>query len=179
MDIEEKKIWQVAAGETNRNYADLCLKWDVILNGPGIEGPWPECQMALKNKWELSPKKIRDLQRFAEEIADGDYIVLRIGSTDVFGVGIVVGEYEWHEEFGEVDGWDLNHIRRVKWLWQYNEIPKRFDTYTLRLGDAVQAMDSQPLMDWISDISIDKNFVNRPLVELPSQSKSIERSANE
>jgi hypothetical protein len=176
MDIEEKKIWQVAAGDTNRNYADLCLKWDVILNGPGSEGPWPECQMALKNKWELSSKKIGDLQRFAEEITDGDYIVLRMGTTDVFGVGIVLGKSEWHEEFGDIDGWDLNHIRRVKWLWRYNKNPKCFDTYTLKLGDVVQLMDSQPVIDWISGLSINQDSVKRSLIKLPSPSNNVEWS---
>lgn len=26
-----KQVWQVAAGDTDRNYVDLCLEWDVIL----------------------------------------------------------------------------------------------------------------------------------------------------
>jgi hypothetical protein len=31
MDVTQKKIWQVAAGDRDRNYADLCLEWDVVL----------------------------------------------------------------------------------------------------------------------------------------------------
>ena len=42
MNTFNKKIWQVAAGDTNRNYADICLFWDVILNGPGSEGANPD-----------------------------------------------------------------------------------------------------------------------------------------
>ncbi|MCH8077760.1 MAG: hypothetical protein IIC64_18275 [SAR324 cluster bacterium] len=147
MDITGKKIWQVAAGDTDRNYADICLKWDVILNGPGSAGPWPDCIPDLKSGWELSSKKISDLRRFTEKITDGDLVVLRIGTTDVFGVGFVMGEKEWHEEFGDIDGWDLQHIRRVKWVWKYSEDPKRFDTYTLKWGDTVQTMESQPVLD--------------------------------
>ena len=171
MDITGKKIWQVAAGDTNRNYADLCLHWDVILNGPGSEGSWPECQEELRKGWGLSSKKLTDLRRFAEEIADGDLVVLRMGTTDILGVGIVVGEYVWNEEFGDVDGWNLEHVRRVKWLWKYDDAPKRFDTYTLKFGDTVQEMDSQPVIDWILGLSINQNAIARPLIELPLPSR--------
>ncbi len=67
----------IAAGDTNRNYADICLKWDVILNGPRSVGNWPECQQALRDDWELSSRKVTNLRRFAEEVSDGDYVVLR------------------------------------------------------------------------------------------------------
>lgn len=172
MDIIEKKIWQVAAGDTNRNYADLCLHWDVILNGPGSEGAWPECQNALRESRGLSSRKLTDLRRFAEEIADGDLVVLRMGTSDILGVGIVVGEYLWNEEFGDIDGWDLEHVRRVKWVWKYGDTPKRFDTYTLKLGDTVQVMDSQPVIDWMAGITIAQSVIDRSLVEIPPNSKN-------
>jgi len=41
MDISGKPIWQQAAGDTDRDYSQLCLEWDVILNGPGYAGAWP------------------------------------------------------------------------------------------------------------------------------------------
>jgi len=173
MDIFGKKIWQVAAGDTNRNYADLCLYWDVILNGPGSEGAWPGCEKILREEWELSSRKITDLRRFAEEIHDGDIIVLRMGTTDILGIGMVVGDYIWNEEFGDIDGWDLQHVRRVKWLWKYDGTPKRFDTYSLKFGDTVQLMDSQVVIDWITGHSIDQNSTERPLIELPVPSKDI------
>lgn len=172
MNTFNKKIWQVAAGDTNRNYADICLFWDVILNGPGSEGAWPECAQILCSEWELSEKKITDLRRFAEEIKDGDLVVLRMGTTDVLGVGTVIGDYFWHEEFGDIDGWDLEHVRRVKWLWKYNKTPKKFDTYTLKFGDTVQLMDSKSVIDWIESLSVDQSFLDRPLKKLPQQSKN-------
>lgn len=91
MGISNKRIWQVAAGDAERCYADLCLEWDVILNGPGWAGPWPECAEALRRDYDLSTRKLRDLKWFCEEVADGDLVVLRLGTTDVFGVGEVVG----------------------------------------------------------------------------------------
>jgi hypothetical protein len=44
MNTDGKTIWQQAAGDTDRNYVDLCLKWDVILNGPGNAGSWHTCE---------------------------------------------------------------------------------------------------------------------------------------
>lgn len=174
MNLSGKTIWQVAAGDTDRNYADLCLCWDVVLNGPGSEGPWPECGQTLRKEWKLSSRKMTDLKRFTDEIADGDIIVLRIGTTDILGVGIVVGGYTWNEEFGDIDGWDLEHVRRVKWLWKYDGTPQRFDTYSLKFGDTVQVMDSQPVLDWISGLSIDENYSEIPLTKLPDPSKNID-----
>lgn len=169
MDISGKRIWQVAAGNADRNYADLCLCWDVILNGPGSDGPWPACAESLR-EW-VSARKLTDLRRFCEEISDGDIVVLRVGTTDVFGVGTVAGDYLWHEEFGDVDGWDLQHVRRVRWLWRYDATPMRFDTHTLKLGDCVQIMDSRPVLDWIAGLAVDQSTLERPLKELPEPSK--------
>ncbi len=174
MDVSGRRIWQVAAGDADRNYTDLCLEWDVILNGPGSEGPWPDCAEALRFDWGLSPRKLDDLQRFCEELKDGDLVVLRIGTADVYGVGEVVGDYLWHEEFGDVDGWGLQHTRRVRWLWRYEKVLQRFDTYTLKLGDTVQVMDSKPVLDWLAGLPVDQSAFERPLRELPPPSKDSE-----
>jgi hypothetical protein len=142
MNIGNTPVWQVAAGDTNHNYADVCLDWDVILNGPGSEGPCPACAEVLRTAWGLSSRKTTDLQRFAEDIAEGDYVVLRMGTTDVLGFGVIVGHYEWNDAFGDVDGWDLQHVRRVKWLWKYKGTAETFPAYTMKLGDTVQRLDA-------------------------------------
>src|SRR5690554_5438257 len=116
MNIQDKKVWQQACGDTNRNYSETCMRWGVILNGPGRYGPYPECiQRLQKGKW--SSRKITDLQRFAIQMQPGDIVVLRLGTNTILGVGIIVGNYEWHECFSDVDGWDLQHVRRVNWIW--------------------------------------------------------------
>ncbi len=35
---------------------------------------------------------------------DGVLVVLRLGTSDVYGVGEVVGDYQWVDEFGDGDG---------------------------------------------------------------------------
>jgi len=168
MNINNKSIWQQAAGDTDRNYSQLCLKWDVILNGPGYAGKWPNCKSILQEN-RCSSRKITDLKRFAVDIQDGDIVVLRLGTTDVLGVGIVIGDYEWLEEFADVDGWDLQHVRRVKWLWEYRKTPKKFPTYTLKQGDTTQRLDSdlKDVIAWLQSLNIPQSVFNRNISSLP------------
>ena len=86
MDILDRTIWQQASGDTNRDYAEWCLKWDVILNGPGRFGAFPGCVEVLKQNG-ISQKKITDLKRFSEIMLDKDLVVLRLGTKDILGVG--------------------------------------------------------------------------------------------
>ena len=165
MKIEGKRIWQQAAGDTNRNYIDLCLKWDVILNGPGSYGRWPDCQQNLHS--DSSSRKVTDLWRFCEEIKSGDLVVLRIGTKTVAAVGEVIGNYEHHEQFNDVDGWDLGHVRRVRWLWKNKDQPKYFPTYTLKRGDTTQELSASDVITWMQSLDIpDAAYDNSP-IELP------------
>lgn len=164
--------WQQAAGDSNRNYAEVCVKHDVILNGPGEYGHFFEKHDEYQNS-SLSSKKITDLRRFSFEMKEGDIVVLRIGTYAVVAVGIVVGDYEWLDCFGDVDGWDLEHVRRVKWLWSDLNNPKEFSTYTMKLGDTTQQLTSIDVIKWIETLNL--NFNSFPeLVKLPaSQNYSV------
>ena len=171
MDLSNKNIWQQACGDTDRNYADICLKWDVILNGPGYAGPYPECDTKLrKDGW--SSRKVTDLKRFAVDMKDGDIVVLRLGTTDVLGVGIIVGPYEWLEEFSDIDGWDLQHVRRVRWLWKNKTNSKTFPTYSLKQGDTTQKLSSGEVVDWLKNLKIKEDEYDRELAALPKLSDS-------
>lgn len=164
MDIATKRIWQQAAGDADRNYADLCIKWDVILNGPGYAGPWPQCKGALQEDG-LTSKKLSDLKRFSEDMADGDLVVLRLGTSLVLGVGQIVGRYDWSEHFGDIDGWDLQHVRRVRWLWVGK---KQFDTYALKFGDTTQLLNDGPVTEWLSSLDISQDTCSRQIAKLPA-----------
>ena len=162
MNIDNKVIWQQASGDTDRNYIETCLKWDVILNGPGNAGSFPDAKVILKENG-MSSKKVTDLSRFSEKMEDGDVVVLRLGTDKIYGVGVIVGEYEWLEEFSDIDGWDLQHVRRVKWLWKGKE---KFPTYSLKQGDPTQRLDSELVEKWLETLDVAKNY-DRELVALP------------
>ena len=159
-------FWQVAAGDKNRNYVDLCLKWDVVLNGPGGSSPWPSCQPELAKS--TTPRKLTDLRYFCEQMTEGDIVVLRLGTDEIYGVGTVEGTYEWHEAFGDVDGWDLKHVRRVRWFWKTTpKLLQRFPTYTLNLGNTTQLLAAQTVKDWISGLRLPSGTPTGALASLP------------
>lgn len=166
MDITQKTIWQQAAGDTDRNYSNICRGWDVILNGPGSGGPWPGVSNGL------SSRKITDLRRFAVDMKDGDLVVLRLGTANVIGVGQIAGDYEWHDEFGDIDGWELQHVRRVRWLWMNLSNPKIFDTYALKQGDTTQKLSEGSVTDWLKTLPVSNSNLSRHLVELPVQKRN-------
>ena len=178
MNLKDKVIWQQAAGDTDRDYGDLCLRWSVILNGPGYAGPWPSCRDALvKDEW--SSRKLTDLRRFAEEMSDGDLVVLRVGTSKVIAVGQVVGGYEWRPEFGDVDGWEIQHVRRVRWLWESNNDPKMFNTYALKQGDTTQRLDSKVVEEWLSELDIQADCYESELPPLPNMEETREISISD
>ena len=178
MDIEGRTIWQQAAGDTDRDYAYLCLKWDVILNGPGDCGPWPKCERYLREGGR-SGKKITDLRRFCEEMRDGDLVILRRGTSVILAVGEIDGIYEHHEEFNDVDGWDLAHVRRVRWLWKNTEEPKKFATYTLKLGDTTQRLNAPDVNLWLETLDIPDNARDHTPIKLPDISDNANVSVDD
>jgi hypothetical protein len=163
MELETNRTWQIAAGDTERNYAALCLKWDVALMGPGKFGPWKREAPYSQQQTGVKPKKLTDIKRFCEKIQDGDLVVLHIGTASVCGVGVVVGQTQWNDFFGDVDGWDLQHVRRVRWLWKQT---KDFSTYALKLGDTAQKLTSQPVLEWLSSLDIAESDFARTLADL-------------
>jgi hypothetical protein len=166
MDIQGKTIWQIAAGNgDNTHYAKLCLEKDAVIFGPGKYGAWPDCAVPMRvNGW--TSMKIGIVRRFAEDIKAGDIVVLRVGTQNVYGVGEVVGGYDWSEKFADVQGWDLQHMRRVRWLWHKDGAPKTFPVYTLKLGSSVQYVISREVTRWIESLDISDDVLNRPLKPL-------------
>lgn len=101
-------IWQVAGGPRSRPYADVFLKHGVGLIGPGDAGPWkPE-----RDDDEFQGGFVR---RFASEMEIGDVVLLRMGIATIVAVGIVASDYLYLNPFDDVNGWDLQHARRIRW----------------------------------------------------------------
>lgn len=167
MNIDGKVIWQVACGDTERCYADLFLRWDVIAMGPGKHGRYPQCSNDVQSIDGYSSRKLTDFGRFYG-MKDGDLVVLRLGTGLVYGVGEMAGnDTVWLDDFGDIDGWDLEHVRRVRWLWRYDKEPKPFPGHTLKWGDIVQEMTSSEVRDWMRTLVIADHANERSLAELP------------
>ena len=159
MNIEGKTIWQQAGGDKDHNYVNRCFYKGVILNGPADGGPWDSWkEFREKYPHPLSSQKANDVRRFWEEMKDGDIVVLRFGTNAVYGVGEIVGDYEWCEEFNSVHNWNIGHVRRVRWLWDYRKDnkrkPKRFPTWTLKQGDTTQRLTSLEVKSWLETLDV-------------------------
>src|SRR5712691_8413267 len=111
MDLTGKTLWQVGAGDTERSYGDICIKFDVMLAGPGSPGPYDEVSYASLGDIRHS------LRRFCKEARHGDVVLLRLGAGEILAVGEIADDAaQWLEAFGDIDGWELQHVRRVRWL---------------------------------------------------------------
>ena len=101
-------VWQISGGPISRAYADIFLRHGVALIGPGDTGPW-------------SPERGDDtfeggfVRRFASEAAVGDLFLLRTGLATITALGLVASDYLYVSAFDDVNGWDLQHVRRVRW----------------------------------------------------------------
>lgn len=109
------------------------------------------------------------LRRFSETIKPRDIIVLRIGTQNVYGVGEVVGPYLWDARFEDVQGWGLQHVRRVRWLWHKSGQPMTFPSYSLKLGSTVQTLDSPAVLAWLESLPVTDGEYARALRPLPSE----------
>lgn len=104
-------LWQIASGDSSRDYSGLCLDHDVMLIGPGQYGEYDAEQ------YTGVPMR-HQIRSFARNPKEGDVVLLRNGHH-VMGVGRIPddqgGGYQWLENFDDVLGWDLQHTRRVIW----------------------------------------------------------------
>lgn len=107
--VPTRAVWQVSAGPTSRPYAHVFLGCGVALIGPGDTGPWSPERYA--HDFALQGF----VGRFAEEMAVGDVCLMRTGVATIAAVGIVASDYLYLEQFDDVNGWDLQHARRVRW----------------------------------------------------------------
>ncbi|MCL4373903.1 MAG: type I restriction enzyme HsdR N-terminal domain-containing protein [Candidatus Marsarchaeota archaeon] len=115
--MEDKQVWQVAAGTQNRDYTNLFYKWGIATVGPGVEGEWDENRYNNSDKVGKRDKSL--LKQFVKDVKPGDYIILKVGKN-AKAIG-VIEKYEeskayfWNENFRYIDGWQLGHCLKVKW----------------------------------------------------------------
>jgi len=158
-----RAVWQVSAGPASRTYADIFFKYGVALVGPGDAGPWT----SERDDNEFDGGFVR---RFANEVAAGDVLLLRTGLATIAALGLVVGDYLYVNAFDDVNGWDLQHARRVRWC--------RLPAQHLFAGAAFGANPSRCSRVWNQDVvNFAARFINSPpihwqtapLPELPAE----------
>ena len=123
VELDQLSLWQVSAGPSDRSYADQFLEHGVALIGPGDAGAW----RPGRPDDEFEGGFVR---RFAAELHVGDVLLLRSGLSTIRAVGLVASEYEYLPQFDDVNGWDLQHGRRVRWC----ALPEPYDFGGLVFG---------------------------------------------
>jgi len=101
-------IWQLAGGSASRAYWNVFLRYGVGLIGPGDAGEWTR----ERDDDEFEGGFVR---RFASELALEDVVLLRTGTATIRAVGVVASDYVYLNQFDDVNGWDLQHARRIRW----------------------------------------------------------------
>ncbi len=161
-------IRQLAAGQASRSYADVFLKYGVGHIGPGDAGPWkPE-----RDDDEFEGGFVR---RFASEVKVGDVFLLRTGISRICALGIVASDYLYLSQFDDVNGWDLQHARRVRWC----KLPQEH-TFTTPVFGANPTRFSGTWNEEVLDYA--DRFLNSPpthwqtaaLPELPAEEPPLE-----
>lgn len=114
------QVWQIAAGETGRDYTKLFLDYDVMFMGPGNHGSYDkQVYDSLIEKCLVRKSIARQIHQFCTKVKGEDVVLLRLGSQ-AKAIGLIrpwkpPGEYLWTQIFDDVFGWDLQHTRRVVW----------------------------------------------------------------
>lgn len=148
----EPQVWQVSGGPANRSYVDVLLRHGVALIGPGDAGPWHPG----RDDQEMGGGFVR---RFARDVQPGDILLLRSGSSAIHAVGLVAGDYCYLSQFDDVNGWDLQHARRVRWYplpepyhfdeWVFGANPPRLSRLAAaELVDYARRFVSAPPLHW-------------------------------
>lgn len=141
MDMNGRTVWQHAAGDQHHNHVSLCLKWGVIVGGPGTKS-W--CKYTDDEKRE----ERAEVRRLCDEMREGDVVVLKMGLSRLHGIG-VVGNYEHVDEFNDIDGWELGHARRIRWL-HTNCKGKDFETNVFARS-ATTRLYTESALAWIRE----------------------------
>ena len=118
LSITKQKIWQIGSGDSSRDYSQIFLDFGVALVGPG--NPGDERKSETKLFYQENPDK--NWGAVISRIKKGDWVILRGGQKIVKAVGEAISDYEFNEIFGDVDGWDLQHLIEVKWYMPEKEI---------------------------------------------------------
>ncbi len=159
----DRSIWQLSGGPASRSYAEVFVRYGVGLVGPGDPGPWD----AERSDEDYDGSFVR---RFASEMQVGDVVLLRTGLSKIRAVGVVAGEYEYLNQFDDVNGWDLQHARRIRWC----ELPVEYEFGSSVFGanpPRLSRVGCEAVVDYAQRFvaSPPKYWQEKPLPMLPAE----------
>jgi hypothetical protein len=132
-----------------------------MIVGPGEPGPYDESRYA-----EFGDIK-NSVRRFYREARRGDIVLLRLGTGEVLAVGEIADDTaEWLDVFADIDGWDLQHVRRVRW---FRNSAKTFPPRTL--GGQVRtfaAVNVDVVRAWVQTLDFIGADPDRELASIPA-----------
>lgn len=111
--------WQIAAGEGVRDYSNVFLKFGIMLMGSGSPGPYFENKASYLGYHDWRARVVD----FAERAKKGDIVILKKPQHqewEVQAVGRIIGDYEYIDQFDDVEGWNIPHCRKVEWVCPEN-----------------------------------------------------------
>ncbi len=156
-------IWQMAAGPTDRSYADVFFRYGVGLIGPGYPGPWKE---GLGDEDFEGPY----VRWFANKMEIGDVVLLRQGAATIIAIGIIASDYMYLNQFEDVMCWTLQHARRIRWY----KLPQPY-SFTSSVFGAQPTRCSRTWKPEVRDLverflnSLPKEWQEAPLPDLPEE----------
>lgn len=164
-DFAERTLWQVAAGNTDRSYGDICRKLDVMMVGSSDLGEHSNERYA----------ELESVRKFYEDARRKDIVLLRLGTGQILSIGeIVDDEPQQLSAFADVDGWDLRHVRRVRW---FADSARDFPVRTLGGQARRFARVGVPIIrEWAASLDVEDEQLTRPLTELPKEVPQLSRS---
>ena len=182
-------VWQVGGSGDSRNLDKLFMNYDVMLIGPGDHGDFRTQKYTKTNVGSTDYSFVRG---FACDVAEGDIVILRMGTREVVAVGRVVMDprneipteakyqcsptYFYVPGFGDIDGWDLQHAHRVIW----RSSPKTFNTAVFGAQPSrFSGVNNPEVVKWAEEncpTEIKNTFAELPL---PLESLDDEKAADE
>ena len=176
MTESNASIWQLTGTPEGRPNAELFLRHGLALIGPGDPGPWTPQRDDDEFADAVGPSGGSVVRRFASEVKVGDVVLLRTGIASIIAVGIVASEYLYLNQFDDVNGWDLQHGRRVRWY----RLPQEYTFGSLVFG----ANPSRFSRVWTPEVlDYARRFVaapptgwqEAPLPQLPAEEPALDR----
>jgi len=168
MNDSPRSVWQLAGGPVSRSYADVFLRYGVGLIGPGDAGTW---------KPERADEEYEGgfVRRFANEMHVGDVVLLRTGIATITAIGIVASDYLYLNQFDDVNGWDLQHARRLRWC----KLPQDYTFKNLVFGanpPRCSRVLNKDIIDYAERFlnSLPTHWQEVPLPDLPEEKPELD-----